>query len=319
MVNKSAHNALLGWYEVNGRHELPWRKTDNIYHIYISEIMLQQTQVNRVRDEYYPKFLARFPTIQTLAEAELDEVFALWSGLGYYSRARNLHKTAQLAVKGLPCEKKELLKLPGIGKYTASAICSFGYRQNVPVVDTNIARVLKRYFGLLAVQDKTLWEYAAAFLNAANARAHNLALMDLGSLVCLPKNPQCEVCPLRLECVGRVEPELYTQKKKKEYESLELFYALYIKDGKIALRTSQEKLYKGMLVLPDTEPIEENFIAAFKHSYTKYRLTVNLYHVDEITDEVVWMELKELENAPISSLTKKAAVFIEKKGKIYGF
>jgi len=311
MVNKSAHTALLAWYEKEGRHELPWRKTENIYHIYVSEIMLQQTQVSRVRDEYYPKFLARFPTIASLAVAELDDVFALWSGLGYYSRAKNLHKTAQLAFDGLPCEKKALLKLPGIGEYTASAICSFGYRQNVPVVDTNIARVLKRYFGLLGVADKTVWEYATTFLNTNNARGHNLALMDLGSLVCLPKNPQCETCPLRLECIGKEEPELYTQKKKKEYESLELFYALYVKEGKIALRISQEKLYKGMLVLPSIDPIEENFIASFKHSYTKYRLSVKLYHVDAITDEVVWVDLEELKNAPISSLTKKAIAFIK--------
>jgi len=309
MVNKAVHKALLAWYESNGRHELPWRNTENIYHIYVSEIMLQQTQVSRVRDEYYPKFLARFPTLEALGSAKLDDVFGLWSGLGYYSRARNLHKSAQLTGKKLPCEQKELLKLPGIGKYTASAICSFGYRQNVPVVDTNIARVFKRYFGLLEVKEKTLWEYATAFLNAADARAHNLALMDLGSLVCLPKNPACESCPLRLECVGRAEPELYTQKKKMQYETLDLFYGVHLKNGKIALKTSQEKLYKGMLVLPNVEPVEENFIAAFKHSYTKYRLNVNLYTLESVDDDVVWLEIKELENAPVSALTKKAAHF----------
>ena len=309
MVNRAAHKALLTWYETNGRHDLPWRNTDNIYHIYVSEIMLQQTQVNRVRDEYYPKFLERFPTLEALGSAELDEVFGLWSGLGYYSRARNLHKSAKLSGKELPCEQKELLELPGIGKYTASAICSFGYRQNVPVVDTNIARVLKRYFGLLEVKEKTLWEYATAFLNAVDARAHNLALMDLGSLVCLPKNPACESCPLRLECVGREEPELYTQKKKMQYETLDLFYGVYLKNGKIALKKSQEKLYKGMLVLPNVEPIEENFIAAFRHSYTKYRLNVNLYNLESLDGEIQWLDIKELENAPVSSLTKKAAAF----------
>ncbi len=309
MVKSSTHKVLLTWYATNGRHELPWRKTENIYHIYVSEIMLQQTQVSRVRDEYYPKFLARFPSLEALGSAELDEVFGLWSGLGYYSRARNLHKSAQISGKELPSKQTELLKLPGIGKYTASAICSFGYRQNVPVVDTNIARVLKRYFGLLEVKDKTLWEYAAAFLNAADARAHNLALMDLGSLVCTPKNPSCESCPLRLECIGRAEPELYTQKKKKEYETMELFYGVCLKNGKIALKTSQEKLYKGMLVLPNVDPIEEHFIAAFKHSYTKYRLNVKLYTLENIDEDVVWQAIKELENAPVSSLTKKAAAF----------
>jgi len=307
MVNDSTHTALLIWYETNGRHELPWRNTDNIYHIYVSEIMLQQTQVSRVRDEYYPKFLARFPTLEVLGSAELDEVFGLWSGLGYYSRARNLHKSAQLTGKELPYEQKELLQLPGIGKYTASAICSFGYRQNVPVVDTNIARVLKRYFGLLDAKEKRVWEYAASFLNAVDARAHNLALMDLGSLVCLPKNPECEVCPLRLECIGIDEPELYTKTKKKEYESLDLFYAITVKNAKLALKKSTQKLYKGMLVLPECDPIDADFMAAFKHSYTKYRLNVSLYKVDEIVDDaIIWIPLDDLESAPISALTKKA-------------
>jgi len=117
---------LLEWYELNGRHTLPWRNTTDIYHIYLSEIMLQQTQVNRVRDEYYPQFLQKFPTLKSLGEADIDEVLAAWSGLGYYSRARNLHKTAQLTQGKLPREYKELIKLPGIGSYTASAICSFG-------------------------------------------------------------------------------------------------------------------------------------------------------------------------------------------------
>ena len=309
MVNKASHDALLKWYESFGRHKLPWRNTDDIYHVYVSEIMLQQTQVNRVRDEYYPRFLERFPTLRMLSHASLDEVFGLWSGLGYYSRARNLHKTAQLCSDTLPNEQKELMKLPGIGRYTASAICSFGYGQNVAVVDTNIARVIKRYFALLERNEKEVWEYARGFVNAVDARAHNLALMDLGSLVCLPKNPKCEECPLCLECQAKEEPELYTQKKKQEYESLELFYGVMIKENKIALKVSEEKLYKGMLVLPNVEPIEENFIGSFKHSYTKYRLSVNLYKIDEVSEEITWIDLDTFENAPISSLTKKASKF----------
>jgi len=309
MVNKASHDSLLDWYESFGRHALPWRNTDDIYHVYVSEIMLQQTQVNRVRDEYYPKFLERFPTLEVLADASLDEVFSLWSGLGYYSRARNLHKTAQLCANALPSEQKELMKLPGIGQYTASAICSFGYGQNVAVVDTNIGRVIKRYFALLDTNEKEVWEYARGFVNAADARAHNLALMDLGSLVCLPKNPKCEECPLRLECQAKEEPELYSQKKKQEYESLELFYGVMIKANKIALKVSEEKLYKGMLVLPNVEPLEENLIGSFKHSYTKYRLSVNLYKIDEVSEEITWIDLDTFDSAPISSLTKKASKF----------
>ena len=297
---------LLKWYETNGRHELPWRNTTDIYHIYLSEIMLQQTQVNRVRDEYYPHFLAKFPTLKALGEAPLEDVLSAWSGLGYYSRARNLHKTAQLTQGKLPSEYKELLKLPGIGSYTASAICSFGYRQSITVVDTNIARVIKRFYALLDANPKSIDAHAAKLLNHKESRAHNLALMDLGSLICLPKNPKCSLCPLREQCQGKTEPELYTQTKKTKYESLELFYGICIKDDKVALTQTEGSMYKGMLELPSIEPLEEDFLRSFKHSYTKYRLTVNLYHLEEIEKECIWIAMDELHKAPISSLVKKA-------------
>ncbi|CAI6148218.1 MAG: Adenine DNA glycosylase [uncultured Sulfurimonas sp.] len=306
---KKAQKALLEWYETHGRHELPWRLTDNLYHVYLSEIMLQQTQVNRVRDEYYPQFLKKFPSLKVLANAHQDEVLAAWSGLGYYSRARNLHKTAKLSLGGLPKTPKELMDLPGIGEYTASAVCSFGLGQNVAVVDTNIARVIKRHFALLSPKIKTLWTQAEVFVNAKEPRSHNLALMDLGSLVCLPKNPKCEECPLMSSCLAKSEPEIYTQTKKTVYENMELFLGVCIKDNKIALETSTQKMYKDMLVLPSIEPIEEDFIASFKHSYTKYRLVVKLYKSEEVSKETKWLDIEEMSAAPISSLTKKAQKF----------
>lgn len=306
---RQIHKKVLNWYETYGRHELPWRNTEDIYHIYLSEIMLQQTQVNRVRDEYYPQFLEKFPTLEALANAPLDEVLASWSGLGYYSRARNLHTTAKIASKGFPNSQKELEKLPGIGQYTASAICSFGYQQNVPVVDTNIARVLKRFFALLYPTNELIWEKAKDFLNHKDSRHHNLALMDLGSLVCLPKNPKCTLCPLEKDCLGKEEAELFTQTKKKEYQSLELFYGVFIKNNQIALTPSTGKMYKKMLELPTVDPIEEYFLGSFKHSYTKYRLTVNLYRLEEFNGDIVWIDLDNLDSAPISSLIKKGQKF----------
>ncbi|MBN2767569.1 MAG: A/G-specific adenine glycosylase [Campylobacterales bacterium] len=309
---KSAQNALLSWYKKSGRHDLPWRNTQDIYHVYLSEIMLQQTQVNRVLEEYYPQFLKRFPTLQTLAFASLDDVLASWSGLGYYSRARNLHKTAQLNPKGLPDELSALLKLPGIGKYTASAICSFGYNQNVPVVDTNIARVLQRVFAIQKRDEKILWQKAESLLNTKASRAHNLALMDLGSLVCLPQNPKCEFCPLNEMCQGKVNPEFYAKTKKTRYEAMELFYGVFIEDDRIALVNAQGNMYKGMLELPNIDPIEEWHIGNFKHSYTKYRLNVHLYALDEAPFNAVWVDIRAFDDAPISSLTKKAKKFFYK-------
>ncbi len=306
---KESQKKLLEWYKTYGRHTLLWRNTDDMYHIYLSEIMLQQTQVNRVMEEYYPQFLEKFPSLKALGDANQDDVLSAWSGLGYYSRARNLHKTAQICRDSLPNTQEELLKLPGIGRYTASAICSFGHNQEIPVVDTNIARVIKRFFALLNPKDATIWSSATSFVNAKQPRHHNLALMDLGSLICLPKNPKCDECPFIDFCQGKNEPELYTQTKKKVYENLELFYGVFIKENKIALKISKERMYKDMLILPTVDPIEENLLGKFKHSYTKYRLTVHLYEIDELDDDLVWIELDSLDNAPISSLTKKAREF----------
>ncbi|MBN2815803.1 MAG: A/G-specific adenine glycosylase [Campylobacterales bacterium] len=309
MSYSQTHAQLLTWYEKYGRHELPWRNTKNIYHIYLSEIMLQQTQVERVQKEYYPNFLEKFPDLKTLAQASEESVIAAWSGLGYYSRARNLQKTAQTVLNELPTTQEKLIKLPGIGRYTASAICSFGHNQNIPVVDTNIARVIKRYFALLDSKEKEVWTWAEKFVNSQMPRAHNLALMDLGSLICTPKNPNCQECPLENFCQGKNEAELYTQNKKTEYESLELFFGILIKENKIALIRSTEKMYKNMLVLPQVEPIEEVYIGSFKHAYTKYRLTVHLYEVEYLEGEFIWRDIKKLDEAAISSLTKKATKF----------
>lgn len=307
-----AQKTLLEWYKTYGRHDLPWRNTEDIYHIYLSEIMLQQTQVNRVRDEYYPQFLEKFPTLEVLSNAPLDSVLAAWSGLGYYSRARNLHKSAQISQNNFPQTEEALLKLPGIGQYTASAICCFGHHQNVPVVDTNIARVIKRFFALVNSSNAVIWKIATEFVNSKEPRSHNLALMDLGSMVCLPKNPKCEECPLHKQCKGISEPEFYTQRKKKEYESLDLFYGVLIKNNQIALTPACGNMYKNMLELPAVEPIEEALIGTFKHSYTKYRLSVYLYKIEETGSEIVWVDLDKLELAPISSLIKKASHFFQR-------
>lgn len=277
--------------------------------------MLQQTQVSRVMEHYYPHFLEKYPTINELADTDLDDLFSSWSGLGYYNRARNLHKTATLCkIDGLPNCMKQLQKLPGIGRYTASAICSFGYNQCVSVVDTNIARVLKRYFALKNVKENTIWEYADKFLNTYEPTKHNLALMDLGSMICKPKNPSCKECPLFTACKGSNEPELYTQTKKTKYENLDLFLGVYEKNGKIALVRSNEKLYNGLLTLPHIDPIEENFLLSFKHSYTKYKIDVKLYSVNNLIEEnISWVNSDDMEKLPISSLTKKAISYLKRK------
>ncbi|BCD68446.1 A/G-specific adenine glycosylase [Nitratiruptor sp. YY09-18] len=294
---------LLEWFKQYGRHELPWRKTSDPYEIYVSEIMLQQTQVERVLQKYEP-FLQKFPALQSLRMASDEELLAQWSGLGYYRRALAMKKVANL-VATLPQSIQELQKLPGIGKYTAHAIASFAYNQPVAVVDVNIERVLRRFFALTGSQ-KEVWQKASEFLNKASPKEHNLALMDLGSLVCAT-NPLCEVCPLQKECEGKNDPLKFWSKGKREYEKLDLHYALCVRNKRIALTPSKGSMYKGMLLLPVAKR-KELLLGSFKHNYTKFAITVYCYK-EEAEGELVWMDLEEAKTAHLPTLVKKALKF----------
>jgi len=198
---------LLGWFEQNAR-DLPWRRTRDPYAVWVSEVMLQQTQVETVKP-YYERFLRRFPSPEHLARARLDTVLKLWEGLGYYSRARNLHKAAKTLVRDLggifPKTQEGLMSLPGIGRYTAGAIASIAFGQTEPVVDGNVTRVLCRVFAIRddprqhATQER-LWSIATDLVASGQAGDLNQALMELGATLCLPRGPQCPACPLQTLC-----------------------------------------------------------------------------------------------------------------------
>ena len=185
---------LLRWYGQHAR-DLPWRRTRDPYRVIVSEFMLQQTQVSRV-SEFYPTFLKRFPTIGDLARAKPKAVMEAWDGLGYYARARNLHSLAK-QVSEVPADPEELIKLPGVGRYTAGAVACFAYEKPVPAVDTNVKRVLERVF-----RTKDVWGKAAAIVpkNGKRAWRFNQALMELGALVCTARKPKCPKCPVQREC-----------------------------------------------------------------------------------------------------------------------
>ena len=199
---------LLAWYARAGR-DLPWRRTRDPYRVLVSEFMLQQTQVIRVA-EYYPRFLERFPDLETLAHAKPRAVREAWDGLGYYARARNLHALAKHVTRRhdgtLPDKPEELRELPGVGPYTAGAVASFAYEKPVPAVDTNVARVIRRvFFGRAtgSVQRATqLWRLAAALVPRSGKRAwkFNQAVMELGALICVARRPKCPECPVRSVC-----------------------------------------------------------------------------------------------------------------------
>jgi A/G-specific adenine glycosylase len=205
---------LRAWYRQHAR-DLPWRRTSDPYAILVSELMLQQTQVSRVEPRWH-EFLAQFPTLHSIAVAEVSEVETAWDGLGYYARARNLHRTARLVTRDgadpaatLPADVEALHALPGIGRYTAGAVSTFAYRRRAPLVDTNVARVLRRVFAprlprTSARSERVLWALAEATLPQRGDAAwtHNQALMELGALVCTARVAHCERCPVRSVCAS---------------------------------------------------------------------------------------------------------------------
>jgi A/G-specific adenine glycosylase len=210
---------LRAWYRANAR-DLPWRRTRDAYHVLVSELMLQQTQVSRV-ESYYGEFLARFPTLADVARARPARVMEAWNGLGYYARARNLHRLARQVTDGgrsperpLPAEPAELRALPGIGAYTAGAVASFAYERRAALVDTNVARVLKRAFAPTVDTksprgQRVAWQLAESLLPRTGRATwtHNQALMELGALICTARIAHCDRCPVRRQCRSASKPD----------------------------------------------------------------------------------------------------------------
>jgi len=201
---------VVEWQRSHGRHTLPWQRTRDPYRVWLSEIMLQQTQVSTVLG-YYDRFLQRFPDVRALAAAGIDDVFALWSGLGYYSRARNLHRCAQAVVEThggeFPRSAEQLAMLPGIGRSTAAAIAAFCFGERVAILDGNVKRVLTRVLAFdgdlaVAAQERALWQHATQLLPHDGIEAYTQGLMDLGATLCLARSPSCLLCPVRVDCVA---------------------------------------------------------------------------------------------------------------------
>jgi A/G-specific adenine glycosylase len=216
---------VIAWQKVHGRHSLPWQNTRDPYRVWLSEIMLQQTQVTTVL-AYYARFLDKFPDVHALAAATLDDVFALWSGLGYYSRARNMHRCARAVVADhggtFPSNSAGLKTLPGIGRSTAAAIAAFCFSERVAILDGNVKRVLTRVLGFdgdlaVAAQERALWSQATELLPLSGVEAYTQGLMDLGATLCSARSPQCVLCPVQADCVAlRIgQPEKFPVKTRK--------------------------------------------------------------------------------------------------------
>jgi A/G-specific adenine glycosylase len=259
-------NQLLAWFDLYGRKDLPWQQQVTPYHVWLSEIMLQQTQVSTVIP-YYQRITKQFNTINSLAEAAVDDVLALWTGLGYYARARNLHKAAIIMAQQhngeMPTSYDELIALPGIGRSTAGAILTLAHQQHYAILDGNVKRVLTRYFAIDGWPGKKdienqLWQKAEQLLPTQRIANYIQAQMDLGATVCTRTKPQCESCPLKSNCLAfkQGQPTLYpTSKPKKSIPSRQTHWLIaQTATGEILLeQRPQQGIWGGLWSFPEVE------------------------------------------------------------------
>lgn len=326
-------NALINWYNENKR-ELPWRKNRDAYQIWISEVMLQQTTVTAVIP-YYEKFIKRFSNVKKLAKASESEVIEMWAGLGYYSRARNLHKAAQiLAQRGFFQKADELIQLPGFGPYTSRAVSSLAFGEKVGVLDGNVIRVLSRFYGLKLNwwenKEKVKLQALADKLAQTEFNSEiNQGLMELGATVCTPKKPICFLCPWKSRCVafdqGIVEM-LPFPKPKSEFEIWQWTLHPVFKKNKI------NKKDQILLAPNETTPFLKKVLFPhgqakklkvkpkkydLKHGVTKYDIYISiLENTKPLTKSATWVDLKEIKKVNPTSLMTKILKFIENQNNL---
>lgn len=324
---------LLGWYAQNAR-DLPWRKTADPYAIWVSEIMLQQTRVAVVVDRYQ-KFMERFPTLLALALAPEQQVLALWSGLGYYRRARMLQKAAQFVAHNmggnLPTQSSELRLLPGIGAYTAAAVASIAHGERVAVVDGNVERVLCRLAGWAAGSRKgggsalrrKIENLAGRLLDPARPGDFNQAMMELGATVCTPRNPQCAICPLAADCKTRGE---HKTPRRAPMMSREVAYALSLRSGRkrgsgwrevlLEQRSAHATVMPGMWELPalaESSVPPEDLRMTLRHAIMQVNYYVRIRNVFEDDVDALcarggerrWTPLREAADMALTGLARK--------------
>jgi A/G-specific adenine glycosylase len=339
---------VLSWYTRQGR-KLPWRGSLNPYAIWVSEIMLQQTRVETVIP-YFDRWMERFPSIAHLAAASEQQVLSAWEGLGYYSRARNLHKAARMVMEenggNLPAELSALRRLPGIGRYTAGAIVSMAFGQDVATLDANIRRVLARVFDVSQAADSVagediLWRLAESNLPKGLAGDFNQALMDLGATICLSKRPRCLICPVTGFCQAYrlgIQEQRPVLKPKAVVPHYTVTAAVIRREGKVLLaRRPSKGLLGGMWEFPggkteQGETLEECLkreiqeeldahiqvgepFGVYQHAYTHFRITLHAFFCQLIDTEpkpieaaeLVWVSLNELQHYPMGKVDRQIA------------
>ena len=303
---------LIAWQRRHGRHDLPWQGTRDPYRIWLSEIMLQQTQVRAVIP-YFNKFVDRFPSIAALARASEEDVLRLWSGLGYYARGRNLHKAAQeIHRNGFPCTARSIAELPGVGRSTAAAIAVFAFGERAAILDGNVKRVLSRFSGVSKTQ--SLWELAERQLPRRGIERYTQALMDLGATVCT-RNPDCGRCPVQAPCVARKTgrtAELPAPRPRKALPLKKSTWYVYRSAGKVLLeRRASSGIWGGLWCFPDRPVLKSRVgrrLAPIDHGFTHFRLRIQplLHEMKPCASAAgLWLDIEDALSAAIPTPVKK--------------
>ncbi len=315
---------VVNWYHANGRKNLPWQSQDehraNPYHVWLSEIMLQQTQVIKVI-EYFDRFITSLPTLNDLAKADEQQVLSLWSGLGYYNRAKNLHKSAKICQSKynseLPKDLAHLIDLPGVGRSTAAAIMSLAYGLPEPIMDGNVKRVFARHFLVAGEPNKSstlkhFWRLAEEHREWHDPAAYAQGLMDLGATVCTKHNPACEWCPLVETCLAKAHDVIkdYPEKKRKvKQQEVNMYCLLAVNKGQVALAPRGEGgIWPNLWFLPTFESeqsLQSTYSTAqlqfsLTHKLTHRILQLHIYAATKTEDKIswVWMKRKLLGEKP---------------------
>jgi len=303
---------LIAWQRRHGRRGLPWQGTRDPYRIWLSEVMLQQTQVAAVIP-YYQRFLDKYPTVAALAGASEDEVLRLWSGLGYYARGRNLHKAAvEIREKGFPKTAAEIAQLPGIGRSTAAAIAAFAFGERAAILDGNVKRVLSRCYGL-STEDE-LWRKAERLLPQKGIETYTQALMDLGATVCT-RTPGCGACPVRTDCVARKTDrigEFPVPRVKRELPLKKTTWFVYRHDGKVLLeRRPSPGIWGGLWCFPEAAILkrtEGKKLAPIDHGFTHFRLRIQPLLCDVKSPDAkrgLWLDVSDAVDAALPTPVRK--------------
>ncbi|UPT14878.1 A/G-specific adenine glycosylase [Buchnera aphidicola] len=340
MIFNTFSRLVLNWYHINGRKDLPWQKNKTLYTVWISEVMLQQTQVKTVIP-YFKKFILKFPNLNVLSQANLNDILHLWSGLGYYKRAENIYKTAKIIEQKFdgkfPSNITDLVKLPGIGRSTAGAILSFTLNYFFSILDGNVQRILIRHYGLTkcsknTATQKKLWNLIENITPIHHTGKFNQGIIDIGALICNPRIPKCNFCPLNITCIAYKEKEWkkYSLQKNKKIKSKRKYWfiVIYFKNKIWMQKNTIKSIWNDLFCFPSFNNKKQaeqwiqghqinikkyKKISSFNHEFSHFTMQVNPILIKlffqkiffDIKKEGIWYDLKKPQKIGLPIIVKK--------------